>query len=130
LDAASSADCAEELRGSLVGLLGKLELGLGIGELSAIDGTVEGEERRALLDWLAFLEMDLLETTRNLGADRHGLIGEQRADGGHLLAQGSGEDLGGLDLHHVVLLVALRRGGRASQGEAGGQKPASYAPLA
>ncbi len=68
---------AEELGGALVGLLGKLELGLGIGELGAIDRIVEREERRALLDRLAFLEVDLLETAGNLRADRHRFIGEQ-----------------------------------------------------
>ena len=55
---------AEQRAGPLVGLLGKLELGLGIVELGAIDGIVEGEERRALLDRLAFLEVDFLEAAR------------------------------------------------------------------
>ncbi len=82
---------AEQLAGSLVGLLGELELGLGVGELGAIDRIVEREERRALLDRLTLLEMDLLEAAGNLRADGDRLVGKQRADRGHLLAQRRGD---------------------------------------
>ena len=118
----------EELARPLVGLLGKLELGLGIGELGAIDGIVEGEERRALLHRLSFLEMDFLEAPRDLRADGNRFIGEKRADGGDLLAQGCGNHLGGLDRHR--LLGVLRHRSGAGQSKTGGQKPPERATAA
>ncbi len=69
-EADSSADWAvaylllKSVRRPLVGLLGELQLGLGVVELGAIDRIVQGEERRPLLDRLAFLEVDLLEAAR------------------------------------------------------------------
>ena len=120
---------AEQLRGALVGLLGELELGLGVGELRLIDRIVEGEERRALIDRLAFLEMDFLEAAGDLRADRHRLVGQQRADRGHLLAQRRGDHLRRLDRHRLALFV-LGLGAGANDGKAGSQQPPSrpYAP--
>src|SRR4030095_16986293 len=87
-----------------MGLLGELELGLGIGELGAIDRIFEREERRSLLDRLAFLEMDLLEPPWDFRADRNRLVGKDGADGGHLLAQRRGHDLRRLDRHSRLVL--------------------------
>ena len=110
---------AEQLGGALVGLLGQLEPGLGIGELRLIDRIVEREERRALLDRLTFLKVDFLEAPGDLGADRHRFVGQERADGGHLLAQRRGDHFRRLDRHGGAVLV-LGRGAGASHGEPGG----------
>ncbi len=107
-----------------MGLLGELELGRGVGELRLIDRIVEGEERRALLDRLAFLEVNFLEPPRDLRANRHRLVGQQRADGGDLLAERRGDDLGRFDRHRLGVLV-LGLGAGADDGKQGGQQPPS-----
>ena len=87
----------QQLHGPLAVALAELEVGLGGGELGAVDRIVEREQQRALLDRLALGEVDALDPAVDLGADVRALVGAQGAGDGHRVDHLADLDLGRLD---------------------------------
>src|SRR3546814_3164753 len=74
-----SSDWSSDVCSSDLILFAETKTGFGLRQLGFVDGIVEADEQIALLDALAFVEMDPGDAARYLRPDDDGFVGLQRA---------------------------------------------------
>src|SRR3546814_10401051 len=113
-----SSDWSSDVCSSDLILFAETKTGFGLRQLGFVDGIVEADEQIALLDALAFVEMDPGDAARYLRPDDDGFVGLQRAYRLQLACQRPRRDLRRLygDGRRLACLsLGRRRAGTAVQ---------------